>query len=165
MDLVLMPIHGCKVLHSICWYCLIQLPLWKVKTDYWLQSCNGPWTDWLLLYLCFIDNCILNPISPLCRWNILCITQIACKLFCWSYNSYCRIYTVGLQQWSKVACLRLLILSRAPGVSSVEECRQVRRWVTNIAQGQYWFLLLLHGFIPPGPGQYGVLLPWLEEVT
>ena len=39
-----------------------------------------PWTDWLLLYLCFIDNCILNPISPLCRWNILCITQIACNL-------------------------------------------------------------------------------------
>ena len=34
---------------------------------------------------------------------------------------------------------------------------------TNIALGQYWFLLLLHGFIPPGPGQYGVLLPWLEE--
>ena len=25
-----------------------------------------------------------------------------------------------------------------------------------------WFLLLLHGFIPPGPGQYGVLLPWME---
>jgi hypothetical protein len=38
------------------------------------------------------------------------------------------------------------------------------KWrATNIALGQYWFLLLLHGFIPPGPGQYGVLLPWLEE--
>ena len=123
--------------------------------------------DRLIYYYIYalIDNCIPHSISP-CNWNIrLCITQIACKLFCWSYNSYCRIYTVGLQQWSKVACLRLLILSRAPGVSSVEECRQVRRWVTNIAQGQYWFLLLLHGFIPPGPGQYRVLLPRLEEVT
>ena len=38
------------------------------------------------------------------------------------------------------------------------------KWkATNIALGQYWFLLLLHGFIPPGPGQYRVLLPWLEE--
>ena len=38
------------------------------------------------------------------------------------------------------------------------------KWkATNIALGQYWFLLLLHGFIPSGPGQYGVLLPWLEE--
>jgi len=38
------------------------------------------------------------------------------------------------------------------------------KWkATNIALGQYWFLLLLHGFIPPEPGQYGVLLPWLEE--
>merc|ERR1712016_120872 len=43
-------------------------------------------------------------------------------------------------------------------------CRQVMRRAINIALGQYWFLLLLHGFIPPGPGQYGVLLPWLEEV-
>ena len=38
------------------------------------------------------------------------------------------------------------------------------KWkATNIALGQYWFLLLLHGFIPSGPGQYGVLLSWLEE--
>ena len=56
-----------------------------------------------------------------------------------------------------------LVLSIALGVISVEGCRQVRRRATNIALGQYWFLLLLHGFIPPGPGQYGVLLPWLEE--
>ena len=38
------------------------------------------------------------------------------------------------------------------------------KWkATKIALGQYWFLLLLHGFIPPGLGQYGALLPWLEE--
>ena len=71
----------------------------------------------------------------------------------------------GLQQWSKVACLQRLVLSIASGLFSVEGCRQVRRRAINIALGQYWFLLLLHGFIPPGPGQYGVLLPWLEEVT
>ena len=62
-------------------------------------------------------------------------------------------------------CLQLLVLSLASGVFSVEGCWQVRRRATNIALGQYWFLLLLHGFIPPGPGQYGVLLPWLEEAT
>ena len=67
-----------------------------------------------------------------------------------------------LQQWSKVACLQRLVLSIASGLFSAEGCR---RRATNIALGQYWFLLLLHGFIPPGPGQYGVLLPWLEEVT
>ena len=58
-----------------------------------------------------------------------------------------------------------LVLSVASGVFYVGGCWQVRRQATNIALGQYWFLLLLHGFIPPGPGQYGVLLPWLEEVT
>ena len=36
-----MAIHGCKVLHRICWYCLIRLPLWKVKTDSWFQSCKA----------------------------------------------------------------------------------------------------------------------------
>ena len=67
------------------------------------------------------------------------------------------------RQWLKAACLQPMVLDIAPGVFSVEGCRQVRRRATNIALGQYWFLLLLHGFIPPGPGQNGVLLPWLEE--
>ena len=46
---------------------------------------------------------------------------------------------------------------------SMAKNARVKWKATNIALGQYWFLLLLHGFIPPGPGQYGVLLPWLEE--
>ena len=46
---------------------------------------------------------------------------------------------------------------------SVANIACVKWKATNIALGQYWFLLLLHGFIPSGPGQYGVLLPWLEE--
>ena len=46
---------------------------------------------------------------------------------------------------------------------SVANIACVKWKATNIALGQYWFLLLLHGFIPSGPGQYGVLLPWLDE--
>ena len=41
------------------------------------------------------------------------------------------MYTVCLQQWSKVACLSI-----APGVFSVEGCRQVRRWETSINRRQ-----------------------------
>ena len=50
---------------------------------------------------------------------------------------------------------KLLFLQLSTGCN-VELCS-----TANIAQGQYWFLFLLHGFIPPW--QYGVLLHWLEE--
>ena len=64
---------------------------------------------------------------------------------------------------AKIACFEAV--KRMIELCSMAKIARVKWKAINIALGQYWFLLLLHGFIPPGAGQYGVLLPWLEEVT
>ena len=153
----------------VAWYCLVfasivwfRLPLWKVKTDCWFQSCKALKIDsfaknnknndghggllkamiiysevvlqfayqekvtkmviggsqlitgWysevtmlplegaavahkntffyhgqidLLLYLCFNWQPYSESSFTLMQLKYFCITQITCKLFCWSYNS------------------------------------------------------------------------------
>ena len=75
---------------------------------------------------------------------------------------------LGNKASSKKLPMQKLPVLRLSKYDNIELCSMAKiacvKWkATNIALGQYWFLLLLHGFIPPGPGQYGVLLPWLEE--
>ena len=56
---------------------------------------------------------------------------------------------------SYLASRKKLAMQKLPVLCSMSKIACVKWKATNIALGQYWFLLLLYGFVPPGPGQYG----------